>query len=235
MNSDVEDGKIQVHHLKGYPSLAAFIASDKDKSTAIYRRFDRLSARNLLLLQSELVELEAQQDAFDEQDFHATTEEKGILSIWPVFNNKAAEPGNVRERERLDLAIVIREKLKEYREIFPLGFQDLNNLLTYIGEAVLLESTLFSIQPPTSRALAAFRNVFHNDSSPGGGFPTLGGRSAYLYDEKNDLMSLSRPKEEDRLTSLVRYSLPWLFVVSCPLPLGREKGKADKSLETTNK
>ena len=76
MFPDVEDGKIQVHYLKGYPSLAAFIASDKDESTAIYRRFDRLSVRNLLLFQSELAELGAQQDSLDEEDFHATTEDK---------------------------------------------------------------------------------------------------------------------------------------------------------------
>ena len=62
----------------------------------------------------------------------------------------------------------------------------------------------------------AFRNVFHNANSPGGGFPTLGGRSAYLYDEKNDLMSLSTLKEDDSLTALVRYSLSWLFAVSLP-------------------
>lgn len=215
MCPDVEDGGIQVHHLKGYPSLAAFIASDKDKSTAIYRRFDRLSARNLLRFQSELAELEAQQDALDEEDFHATTEEKGILGSWIVFSEKAAEPGNIRERERMELAREIREKLKEYRKnyFFEASKVELPTN-SFVGEAILLESTLLSIRPPTSRALDAFRNVFHNEHSPGGGFPTLGGRSAYLYDEKNDLMSLSTPKEEDRLTALVRYSLPWLFVVS---------------------
>ena len=59
MHSDVENDAVKISYLKGYPSLAAFIASDKDKSTVIYRRFDRLSARNLLYLQSELAELEA--------------------------------------------------------------------------------------------------------------------------------------------------------------------------------
>ena len=68
-----KDSTAQICYVKGYPSLAAFIASDSDKSTAIYRRFDRLSARNLLYLQSELVELEAQQDALDEEDLQPTT------------------------------------------------------------------------------------------------------------------------------------------------------------------
>ena len=34
----------------GYASLATEIARDKDKSTHIYRYFDKLSARNLLYL-----------------------------------------------------------------------------------------------------------------------------------------------------------------------------------------
>jgi hypothetical protein len=116
MQSDVEKDSVKVTYLKGYPSLAQFIASDKDKSTAIYRRFDRLSARNLLYLQSELAELQARQDAFDEEDRNASTETKGIASNWEAFRGKAEEPNNTREKERMDLIKEIRDKLKEYRE-----------------------------------------------------------------------------------------------------------------------
>ena len=49
----------------GYPRFAAFISSDEDRSTTIYRRFERLSARNLLYLETELQELEATQDRLD--------------------------------------------------------------------------------------------------------------------------------------------------------------------------
>jgi hypothetical protein len=70
MVADIEKEAVEVVYVKGYPSLAAFIASDRDKSTAIYRRFDRLSARNLLYLESELQELEERQDALDAEDLH---------------------------------------------------------------------------------------------------------------------------------------------------------------------
>jgi len=40
MVNDIEKDAVEVVYVKGYPSLAAFIASDHDKSTAIYRRFD---------------------------------------------------------------------------------------------------------------------------------------------------------------------------------------------------
>lgn len=54
--------------IDGFPQVADKIASDPDKTTMIYRRFDRLSARNLLLLQSELAQLEALQNRYDTED-----------------------------------------------------------------------------------------------------------------------------------------------------------------------
>jgi hypothetical protein len=52
---------VAVRPLDGYPSLAEDIASDPDRTTLVFRRFDKLAVRNLLYLQSELVELEARQ------------------------------------------------------------------------------------------------------------------------------------------------------------------------------
>lgn len=112
-NPENEIGK--VHYVRGYPSLAAFIASDSDHSTAIYRRFDRLSARNLLYLQSELVELEAVQDALDLEDYRASTIAKQGARNWQTLTERAGSPSNLRERQRLELALKIREKLREYR------------------------------------------------------------------------------------------------------------------------
>ena len=119
ISKDREDEKLEVHYIKGYPSLAVFIASDRDKSTAIYRRFDRLSARNLLYLQSELVELEARcdrYDAEDAEDFGRPTDEKETASNWVKFKEKAAETGNIREKNRMETALEIRAKLKEYSQ-----------------------------------------------------------------------------------------------------------------------
>jgi hypothetical protein len=53
--------------LDGFPSFAEFIAKDSD--AAIYRKYEHLSARNLLYLQSELHELEGQLQGLDLQDF----------------------------------------------------------------------------------------------------------------------------------------------------------------------
>ena len=113
---------IQIQHINGYPSLAAFMASDNDKSTSIYRRFDRLSARNLLYLQSELVELEAQQKTLDEKDtadLNAATEDMGSVRDWRTLKARANEAGNLREKEQLRIALEIREKIKEYSSASP--------------------------------------------------------------------------------------------------------------------
>lgn len=114
MVNDVEKDVFDVAYVKGYPSLAAFIASDQDKSTAIYRRFDRLSARNLLYLQSELQELEARQDALDAEDLQGDRQAKKSARNWQVLKTRAKQQNNEKEKERLELVFEIRDKLKEY-------------------------------------------------------------------------------------------------------------------------
>jgi hypothetical protein len=59
--------KHQPRQRSGYLSLAAWIAHDPDNETYVFRKFDRLSARNLLNLQNELIALEAELAAIDNQ------------------------------------------------------------------------------------------------------------------------------------------------------------------------
>jgi len=66
MPTSLVAGDVELCHdvrrpLDGYPSLAKDIASDPDRTSLVFRRFDQLAVRNLLYLQSELVELEAMQ------------------------------------------------------------------------------------------------------------------------------------------------------------------------------
>ena len=53
------------HTRSGYPSLAAWIVRDPDNETFVFRKFDRLSARNLLRLQYHMIELETEIDSMD--------------------------------------------------------------------------------------------------------------------------------------------------------------------------
>lgn len=109
---------------EGYAQYAAFIASDPDKSTTIYRRFKRLSARNLLYLESEVAELEQQLDVLDISasdivDKAARREATNGAQDWThlrdqFYSNERAV--KARAKQHIELIMRIREKLKEYRE-----------------------------------------------------------------------------------------------------------------------
>lgn len=116
MSSDSDNGIVQVQFVNGYASLAAFIASDADKSTAIYRRFDRLSARNLLFLQSELEELQGLQDEYDEEDKKGMTEQQATIRNLAILKERAGGNDENAEsaRKRLKLQNAITEKMKSY-------------------------------------------------------------------------------------------------------------------------
>lgn len=197
-NVDIEMG---IHRLRGYPSLAAFIAStgDGDKTTLIFKRFDELAARNLLYLQSQLAQLESQLGQFDQDDLRGDMDAKSRARNWQKFSTAAAEHTNGREQSRMELIMQIRKIMKEYRQ------------------ALLFESTLASIPPPRKTVLEAFRLVFHNGQlGADESFPTLGGHDRALYDNREDLVTLKVQENQDRLTTFVQDRLGGLFPVSEP-------------------
>jgi hypothetical protein len=72
----------KTHYLTGYPSLVAFLSNDQDKTTTVYKRFDRLAARNLLCLQSLIARFQAQQDALNEEYMAGGLETKQCTRNW---------------------------------------------------------------------------------------------------------------------------------------------------------
>ena len=108
-NRDVEKGSHRPEFLDGYPSLAAFIASDKE--LAIYRSFDRLSARNLLYAQSELLYLEARLDALDKEDQVADFQMRASARSWRKLHNPITD----HDKERLECILSLRQALERYR------------------------------------------------------------------------------------------------------------------------
>ncbi len=109
---DIEMRSPRKKSVNGYPSLAAFIASDKDHSTSIYRSYHRLTSRNLLYLEAELFELERQQDELDDKDFKGDLKAKEYVRDWEMLSSD----DDSRCIERRKLLIRVRAKIKEYRE-----------------------------------------------------------------------------------------------------------------------
>ena len=97
--------------LEGYPSFAEFIAKDKD--AAIYRRYETLSARNLLYQQSEIHELEKKVAELDKEEAAKIENENAQQAArqWSYYANDQSDEGCARRA----LQDKIKAKMKAYR------------------------------------------------------------------------------------------------------------------------
>lgn len=112
---DIELAASEKEYPDGFASVAAFIAKDADNTSTIYRRFNRLAARNLLYLQSRLQKLEAVQDENDDKCLGTNDEgSKRAATSWEDFESLAQAGGS--EKERMEVAGGIERALKTYRE-----------------------------------------------------------------------------------------------------------------------
>lgn len=89
----------------GYPRLAAFISKDQDWH--IFRKFKILNTRNILYLQSELSDLEAQ---LQKVDLDLAKNDKDALRSWWTFSANLS---------RLELIKKIRVALNAYSKFCP--------------------------------------------------------------------------------------------------------------------
>ena len=103
----------------GYPALARWIASDQDYEGFVFRRFDRLSARNLLNLQSRLLALEK---AIDELDSESRRQRDTGLRRWETVvegasatNNDAGQNPEL-QKKRLRLYDELEDSMQRYRK-----------------------------------------------------------------------------------------------------------------------
>jgi hypothetical protein len=105
-------------HAKEFPSLADFIASEPDKTTLIFKRFDHFAARNLLHLQSELTRL---QDALDLVDKKSRKVEGDVMKNKEYLRNwdklRVAAESSGQEKDRLDLSKTKQSTLQDYRKL----------------------------------------------------------------------------------------------------------------------
>lgn len=106
----------------GFPVLARRIALIPDYESFIFRKFDRLSARNLLHLEGKLAYLEHKLDQADEEAalLSADNETRRSVRAWEAFEENAANPARPEYR-RMQLAEQVQETLKEYRKLRPLS------------------------------------------------------------------------------------------------------------------
>ncbi|KAJ9656331.1 hypothetical protein H2198_005014 [Neophaeococcomyces mojaviensis] len=110
------------YYVTGVGELADVIANDADSSLALYKRFDKLGARDLLYYQSELSELLAEQETYDREDANQYRiiggpykDIKLNSQDWPTLRESATQ--DARWKARMELAVTIRKTLKDYSEL----------------------------------------------------------------------------------------------------------------------
>lgn len=207
--SDLECGFSNVPQ-SGFPALGEWMAEDPDSETFIFRKFERLSARNLLFLQSRVYELEEQSDRLDRELSQADVGLRHSMRKYETWEQKAEDPRSP-EAERMRLAERINSTLKEYCKIkvSRTGLEGLA-LTTYNSdEALALYSNIVQMSSPRKFQLDAFREWFSGRSSGSDRtFPIVSGKSRTMLDDDDDLVSLRRPPEKDFLTQFTQRHWP---------------------------
>ncbi|KAL3459155.1 hypothetical protein BJX64DRAFT_291552 [Aspergillus heterothallicus] len=169
---------------EGFANVARWIALDRDSETFIYRGFRELAARNLLYLQSELLDLEKRLNELDKND--ATTDDldvKDEARTWETLRERY-ESGNEDAKARMDLVMQLRASIKEYHE------------------TLLLQSDIVKLDRPDGRVLDTYKHWFQKPH------PALGGVAKTALDDAEDLVVLKSLPEGDYLSSLLRRHWP---------------------------
>ena len=102
----------------GYAAAASFVASDSDHESFIFRKFNELTARNLLDMHSELVVLQEQQRSLDEAVLSSNEngyDDKLCSSMWKWEDFRANLGTHEEVKKRKGLSDEISEKLQRYR------------------------------------------------------------------------------------------------------------------------
>ncbi|KAF2204293.1 hypothetical protein GQ43DRAFT_388278 [Delitschia confertaspora ATCC 74209] len=191
-NDDISETVQPKPYLEGFPSLSALLSSDPDLQ--VYRRFNRLTARNLLYLQAEILDLETRLKEFDTEDLEVVSSEESewmevklSSQCWEVFRERA-EDGCPREKERLDLILKVRERLGDYQD------------------ALIRQSHLLNLDNPSLRVRGAVTGWFDEKR------PLVGNaRNMFNGRARHDMVSLRTPLDQDRLTTLLQTYLGHVF------------------------
>lgn len=99
----------------GYPSLAAWIAHDPDNESYVFRKFDKLSARNLLGMQSQLISLEMKIESIEDAMRNSGDPENLVsLARWETYEERAKDPKTL-EYQKMKTEENLKNRIKEYR------------------------------------------------------------------------------------------------------------------------
>lgn len=91
----------------GYPAFADFVAADTDNTGFVFRSFRVLVARNLLYMQSELINLSLKLEKHDVDAPGSDPGTRRAMRSWSLF---------MKDDEKGKLAVELNVKLRAYRQ-----------------------------------------------------------------------------------------------------------------------
>ncbi|OJJ61040.1 hypothetical protein ASPSYDRAFT_29548 [Aspergillus sydowii CBS 593.65] len=184
VEANANTGSYHAQQKEGFANVARWLSLDRDNEAFIYRRFNELSARNILYLQCELLDLEKKLNELDKKDVTSDDMDlKDVARTWETFIQRFEE-GNSEAVVRMELITKLRAKIKEYHE------------------TLLLQGKVSNLKHPNKRALEAYRYWFNKP------YPALGGVAKTALDNEDDLVALNTPPEKDHLSRLLRWYWP---------------------------
>lgn len=100
----------------GFAAVAEWIALDPDNEPFIFRKFDRLAARNLLYMQAQIMMLEQELEKLDQHVSQSNDMSlKDAARRWEQLVKQNAE-GQKHAQRQMKLVVEIKQTLKEYCE-----------------------------------------------------------------------------------------------------------------------
>ncbi|KAL9036090.1 MAG: hypothetical protein Q9180_004498, partial [Flavoplaca navasiana] len=177
--------------MASYNRLAALIG--KYQELAIFRRFQTLNAKSLLYMQAELLNLENELKSIEFDDQSSKDIHRASLHT-SVFDLK--ESSGSEHQLQWNKAMEIRDKLERY------------------NKALVLFSQVQALPNPSLRDLHTFQEWLDR---PDGGDFFLRGREAEMWEEEEDVLTLSRHQaNKDIVTGFVNdVVVPWYHDLRC--------------------
>ncbi|KAF5673451.1 hypothetical protein FHETE_3365 [Fusarium heterosporum] len=194
-NKDVEKHAGQNSQQKplGFAALSSLMASDGDQELLIFRKFDEISARNLLYLQCELLSIEERLEKLDKKlSSSGDMDLEEAAETWEVMIEQAQD-GKTEAKEMMALIDQLRAKMKEYHE------------------ALDLQSRIVRLHRPDKRVFKVAQNELWGGPLGPGSLkrnPIVGGKTKDYLDTETDLVSLKSPVETDPLSRMLRAFWP---------------------------
>lgn len=184
----------------GYPELAKVMGAYRGMS--IYLRFADLNARDLLVYQAEILQLEQQLEVYDQ------------AIPWGKSNilKPLGESRSPMEKKHWNAQMKLRSKLKDYsRQIQAAIICKITSTDTReIDEALLRQAKIQELQQPSPYDLNILTRWLEHEK---GGNNFLNGFEDLPWTEErsSDLIALSRRDQDHLTTWTAEHLVPWFF------------------------